>query len=241
MASEFDESDDSDLETQTLPDKNNKGKGGGGTKAAAAGSSHGGSHSEEEEEDVDSDVMDYGISGDVTVMPKIMAAAAAANAEMQRGGGQQPQQQGGSRAAGGSSGGGGGGTGRQVQAPPKPPVNNLRSSWTDEPVLEAPPPAAGPHLARQGSAGSGPMAGGAGDEGDSIHRFHLSETMNSTRGGGGGQQQQQQGRAGGGGGGVGGGSGAGDPALQLPAPRATGGWASSSSPDATLRGTGMSR
>ena len=103
------------------------------------------------------------------------------------------------------------------------------SRWTDEPVLSSLALQSDAPKELQRDSGSHPEGG---DEEGSIHSFQMSETMNSTRGGGGG----------------GGGrpmtvSGSGvpaDTALLLPAPRGSGKW-TSSSPDATLRGTGMSR
>ena len=113
-------------------------------------------------------------------------------------------------------------------APPAARLPSPGSSrWTDDPVL-TPPPADGP-LGRKDSAGS-QVAGG--DEDGSIHSFHMSETMNSTRGAAGGGVARQQALV----------SGSGvpaDAASLLPAPRGTGKW-TSSSPDTTLRG-GMSR
>ena len=114
-------------------------------------------------------------------------------------------------------------------APPAARVPSAGSSrWTDDPVL-TPPSAAG--LGRRDSAGGSQVAGG--DEDGSIHSFHMSETMNSTRGAaaGGGRQAHV--------------SGSGvpaDAASLLPAPRGTGKW-TSDSPETTLRGgaTGTSR
>ena len=90
-AVDFDASTDEDeIEAAELPEDDGEGdrrfdggisgaKGAGGSGGGAVGGGRGRKISETsatlEEEDMDSDVIDYGISGDVTVMPKVWGSA----------------------------------------------------------------------------------------------------------------------------------------------------------------------
>jgi len=104
MTTEFDDTDDDEDEVEAKePLPNNRSLVGGRVGGSIGQQQQQPGNLREDnnvmsEEDVDSDEVDYGISGDVTVMPKIVVAAAAANAEMKR------EQQRGNQGDGGASG-----------------------------------------------------------------------------------------------------------------------------------------
>ncbi|GAX82377.1 hypothetical protein CEUSTIGMA_g9805.t1 [Chlamydomonas eustigma] len=217
----------------------------------------------QEMSDVDSDVMDYGISGDPMMMPKIIAAGRAINAGGLGGEPRQQQQQQLSQ----QHNRGNNNIADSYKGPSAVPASNqqrpstsgreVRKSWTDAPLpVQIPQPSvqqahnaafATSQQTGQLAVGS-PATAGTGTEvamsEGSIHSFHLSETMDSTRGSNSPfnaririQQKQAATVA------AALNSSGGllvDPASLLPPPPGKSTW-TTVSPDATLRGAGMTR